>query len=118
MKILKTVIAAVAVFAMTIGSGFAMDNNPPAEPVKGIVETEADAPMQTPYVGPVCYDDAFGNKVIILNPPSMHCTVTITDERCTIEIDGILKPLYSAFYDNTTNTWLCLLPLYKIPNPF
>ena len=114
----KKFIVALGVFTMMIGSGFAMDNNPPTEPVKAIVDTEAveEAPQQTQYMGLVAYKDAFGNCINIPNP--MHCTTTVGGPRCTIKIAGIDYDLFTAVQDPLTLEWSCNEPLYEIPNPF
>lgn len=116
MKNLKTVIAAVAVFAMTIGSGFAMDNNPPVEPVKGIVETVAEAPQQTQPVhsGPFYYEDASGNPVLLSAPLPTNCTLAVTINDCMWNVGGNLVRLYAAIYfDMFELRWKVIFPLYE-----
>ena len=106
---------------MMIGSGFAMDNNPPTEPVKGIVETEAveEVPQQSQpkHLGLYAYKDSFDNCIGIpsvdLPAGTMNCTVTITINRCTVDIMGVERDLFVGFYNETTNTWTCGLPLYE-----
>ncbi|SFJ88884.1 hypothetical protein [Myroides guanonis] len=116
MKVLKTVIAAVAVFAMTIGSGFAMDINPPAEPVKRIVETVAEAPqqMQPVHTGPFYYEDASGNAVQLSAPLPTNCTLAVTSIDCIWNVGGNLVRLYAAIYfDMFELRWKVIFPLYE-----
>lgn len=113
-KNLHKVIVAVAVFAMTIGSGFAMDNNPPTEPVKAIVETEVveEAPQQV-LMG-YGYKDAFGNCVFHDQlPPPTDCSIMNDGPQCTINIGGDNYLLFLVTRASTSSPWICTIPLKK-----
>ena len=115
-KNVHKVIAAVAVFAMTIGSGFAMDTNPPSEPVKVVVETEVvETNLQTPtaYTGRVGYIDIFNNHVEILPSPT-HCSLDNDYPECKMLIGGTLVQLYTFEFDLITLQWKCTQVLYRL----
>ena len=112
MKKLKTVIAALGVFAMTIGSGFAMDINPPTEPIKGIVETEfvEEAPQQA-LMG-YGYKDGIGNCILISEgAPPTGCSIMNSGPQCTITIGTNIYNLYLFVRATTSHPWNCVVPL-------
>lgn len=114
-KNLHKVIVAVAVFAMTIGSGFAMEINPPTEPVKAIVETEAveEAPQQV-LMGYGYYNHITGDCVFLGPLPEPEdCSVMNFGPKCTIEIDEVFYDLYLVSRTSTSNPWTCILLLRK-----
>ncbi|SFJ34992.1 hypothetical protein [Myroides guanonis] len=116
MNKIKKFIVTLGVFTMTIGSGFAMDINPPAEPVKGIVETVAEAPQQTQPVhsGPFYYEDASGNAVQLSAPFPTNCTLFNTEIECLWEVDDVPVRLYGARYFNMLELkWKVIFPLYE-----
>ncbi|SFJ23352.1 hypothetical protein [Myroides guanonis] len=108
MKHLFKFIVALGVFTMTIGSGFAMDNNPPAEPVKTTVEMEVaeEAPQQV-LVG-YGFKDAFGNCFFLMpgNPPT-GCSVNNPGPACTITIGGVAYPLHQFTRATAISPWIC-----------
>ena len=114
MSKIKNIIVALGVFTMMIGSGFAMDNNPPTEPVKVVFETEvvADAPMQAPYTGKIAYMDSSFNCIEVEN--FNHCTTVNTGIECQISISGQLYYLYTYVENPITNVWECKDPLYAL----
>ena len=101
---------------MMIGSGFAKDINPPAEPVKAIVETVAEAPqqMQPVHSGPFYYEDTSGNAVQLSAPFPTNCTLFNTLIDCMWEVNGIPVRLYAArYFDMIEFKWKVIFPLYE-----
>lgn len=97
---------------MTIGSSFAMDTNPPTEPVKTTVETEVVEEAQ-PLIN-YGYKDALGNCVLITTGSlEGDCLPTNPGLKCTDLIGGVNRDLYEMHFDNNTNKWVCGVPLRK-----
>lgn len=117
-NIFKNALLSTVVFGVAIASGFAMDNNPPTEPVKKVVETEAvnrEAPEA--IIAGVAYMDALGNCVgYSIGPLPQDCTPIITENACTVFIAGAIRHLRQATFDTNTGKWTCGNLLYKI-NP-
>ena len=118
MNKIKKFIVTLGVFTMMIGSGFAMDINPPAEPIKVAVETEVvETNLQTPtaYTGRIGYIDIFNNHVEILPSPT-HCSLDKVYPECKMLIGGALVQLYTFELDLITLQWRCTQVLYRL-NP-
>ncbi|SFJ39668.1 hypothetical protein [Myroides guanonis] len=113
MNKIKNIIVALGVFTMMIVSGFAMDTNPPTEPVKVVIETEVveEAPQQV-LMG-YGYKDGSGNCVFHSAVPPQNCSIMNNGDICTIEIDEILYPMYFMTRPSTSSPWICVLPLRK-----
>ena len=116
-NIFKNALLSTVVFGMAIASGFAMDNNPPAEPVKKVVETEVVTEEAPEVIIPgVAYMDALGNCVgYYMGPLPPNCSTTVTLNPCTQIIGGIVRHLRQATFDTNTNKWTCGALLYRIP---
>lgn len=116
-NIFKNALLSTVVFGMAIASGFAMGNNPPAEPVKKVVEIEVVTEEAPEVIIPgVAYMDALGNCVgysLGALPPG--CTTIVFTTRCTANIGGVLRDLHEATFNTNTNKWTCGLPLYEMP---
>ncbi|SFJ19795.1 hypothetical protein [Myroides guanonis] len=113
-NIFKNTLLSTVVFGMAIASGFAMDNNPPTEPVKKVVEIEVvteEAP-ETLQMG-FGYVDSLGNCVQYTGPLPSDCTIDQTADQCTVTVGGIIRHLYIAVKNPITNVWSCITPLYK-----
>lgn len=116
---IKNVIAAAAVFAMTIASGFAMEGNDPVEPARIDQATEhvMDAPEQTQpkHTGSYYYYDDLGNCVQLeVDDGSKNCTATITVLFCEQFIDGAWRRLYGVrAIDNNTGKCSLSMPLFE-----
>lgn len=115
MNKIKKIIVALGVFTMMIGSGFAMDNNPPAEPVKkAVVETEVleEAPQQI-QMG-YGYKDGSGNCVFIaFGTPPTGCSIMNNGDICTEFRDGAARNLYLFVRESPSHSWVCTFPLRK-----
>ena len=115
MKHLFKFIVALGVFTMMIGSGFAMDNNPPTEPVKkAVVETEAveEAPQQV-LMGYGYYNHITKECVFDSAVPPIDCSITNTGLQCTINIGGINYLMFLVVRTSVSDPWVCTIPLKK-----
>ena len=96
----------LVVFGLAIVSSFAMETDPPAEPVKTTVETEVVEDVQ-PSIN-YGYIDASNNCVHVgtLDPLS-DCLPTNFGPKCTEVIDGLNRDLYRMHFDGVNNVWIC-----------
>lgn len=115
MKNILKVIVALGVFTMTIGSSFAMDTNPPTEPVKTTVETEVAKETQPTILSGLAYKDDFGNCVWHMQTSIPDgCSKINSGVECLETISGVVRHLFSAELDTSTNTVTCIDPLFKV----
>lgn len=115
MKNISKIIAVLGIFAMTIGNGFAMDNNPPTEPVKVTVETEVveEAPQQV-LMGYGYYNHDTDECVFLsVLPPSEDCSILNDGPICTINVAGVDYLMFVVTRPNTSSPWNCTIPLKK-----
>ncbi len=113
-NIFKNTLLSTVVFGIAIASGFAMDNNPPTEPVKKILETEIvteEAP--TTILDGVAYMDGENCVGVSTEPLPPGCSTTGNGPACTAFISGLNRHLYKATYDNVTKEWICINPLFE-----
>ena len=113
-NIFKNALMSTVVFGMAIASGFAMDNNPPIEPVKKVIETEvvteeSSEVLQTGYA----YMDSSGDCIQFLGTPPLDCTPIVSVIACTVNVGGSSKHLYEASFNTELNKWECVRPLFK-----
>lgn len=117
-NIFKKALLSTVVFGMAIASGFAMDNNPPNEPIKKVLETEVvteEAPEQATPI--MAYRDALGNCVLVYTGIApTGCSEISGTIACTSFIAGATRHLRELVFDNDTEEWTCGALLYKI-NP-
>lgn len=113
MKNILKVIVALGVFTMTIGSSFAMDTNPPTEPVKTTAETEVvindleQPPVLEEGYG---YKDNSGNCFYLgATPPLTDCHPENTGIICSTYVVefGDIRDLYHMSRDNENSPWIC-----------
>lgn len=110
MNKIRNIIVALGVIAMMIGSGFAMDTNPPTEPVKTTVEIKVEDDVQSSLVG-YGYKDLFGNCVHQGTLESLsNCLPSNTGDIC---IDTSNRDLYFMSRETEHDDWVCGLPLRK-----
>lgn len=111
MKNILKVIVALGVFTMTIGSSFAMDTNPPTEPVKTTVETEVvtnNMEQPTPFKEGYGYKDALGNCVLITEgSPGTDCSINNFGVICTESVLGVNQNLYYMSRPTEHDNWIC-----------
>ena len=118
MNKIRNIIVALGVFAMMIGSGFAMDTNPPTEPVKTTVETEVvtDNLEKTTFLneGYGYYDDVL-EKCVLLSEGTLgpDCSTVNPGTICTEDINNIPHTLYFMSRISANDPWICGLPLRK-----
>lgn len=109
-NIFKNALLSTVVFGMAIASGFAMDNNPPSEPVKKVVETET---MQT--VVNYGYIDANNDCVFyMVEPENPTCSTVESIAACTVTVGFNTYHLRLVTKDPITNEWNCGALLYEI----
>ncbi len=101
----------LVVFGMAIVSGFAMDTNPPTEPVKVVVETEV-AIADFGYG----YQNDLGECILLEEGilPS-NCSILNTGIACMDVINGVPYHLREFTKNPNTNQWECENFLYVMP---
>ncbi len=113
-KNLHKVIVAVAVFAMTIGSGFAMETNPPTEPVKAIVETDViDEVPQQVLSGYGYYNSDTEECHFLSVEAPIDCSILNSGSICTVNIGLNTYLMFLVTRPNTSSPWTCTIPLRK-----
>ena len=96
----------LVVFGLAIVSSFAMETDPPTEPVKTTVETEVIEEVQ-PLIS-YGYIDASSNCVYLgILPSSSDCLPSNNGDVCTEIIDLLSRDLYEMHFNNVTQKWNC-----------
>lgn len=103
------------VFGFAIISSFAMDNNPPTEPVKkAVVETEVaeEAPQQA-LMGYGYYNHITKECLLFEGPTPEDCLITNSGPQCTVNIGLNTFLMFLVTRPNTSSPWTCTIPLRK-----
>ena len=95
----------LVVFGLAIVSSFAMETDPPTEPVKTTVEIEVVEDIQSPLVGYGYYDSVL-DECVFLAPgtPGVNCLPTNTGVIC---IDTANRDLYFMSRATEHDPWVC-----------
>ena len=103
----------LVVFGLAIVSSFAMETDPPTEPVKTTVEMEITEDVQPPLVG-------YGYKIsptqcvfLGVTPPSPDCHQDNNGDICIEDIGDTPQVLYYMSRATSTSPWVCIEPLKK-----
>ena len=114
MKNIFKFIAILGIFAMTTGSGFAMGNNPPTEPVKLNVETEVaeEAPQQV-LSGYGYYNHITDECLFLSATPIGDCLISNPGPQCTVNVGIDTFLMFEVSRASINDPWACGDPIKK-----